>query len=1207
MTLVDKIRVNINSRELTASAEDTILKVALANGIEIPNLCYDNRLKTYGACGVCVVEIDGNPKLQRACSTLAVDGMIIRTDTPRTLAARKVAFELMASDHRGDCRPPCVRACPANTDCQGYVGLIANGQFEEAIKLTKDVIALPASIGRICPHPCETECRRQNVESPVAIAELKRYLGDLDISMGTYVPDQQPPSGKRVAIVGAGPAGLNCAYFLARYGHEVIIFENQPYPGGMLRYGVPEYRLPKEILDAEINTLTKMGVEFRYNVKLGEDLSILYLNKAYDAVFVAIGAWESSNLGCEGQDMEGVLGGIEFLGKVTNSEPLNMGKKVIVVGGGNTAMDVARTAVRLGAERVQVIYRRTRNEMPAEEIEIIEAEEEGVEFSFLVAPLEIIGDGKRAKAVRCQKMSLGEPDASGRRSPIPIPGEEVTFEADLILSAIGQQVNAKSIKELEVTKRGTIGVKPHTFETNLEGVFAGGEAATGPKIAITAIAQGNNAAKVIDSYLNGQIMPVPEPSFITQTDLTEQDFAHIAKQDRGRASVTSVVDEHQRKLSFSAVSETFSEETALQEAARCLECGCQDYFECKLIKYIGNYNINPTEIVGEVHKREEAQTHPFIVRNPDKCILCGQCIRACEEIVGVTALGLEERGFDSKVIPELNLPLEESCCVSCGQCIDVCPTGACMEKVPVSKQVPVEFDNVNTVCNYCGVGCNIVLQAKGNLVFKSLPDRKQDEGVLCVNGRFGIGFINDQSRLKTSVVRRKGKCTNVNLEEALTLTTKNLQLISGQYGSDSVGILASPRFTNGEAFILKKIADKLGTVYVGTMAEKDISGTELVLGYNASSNSYDELYSTDLIISVGNITENNPVMGVKIKNAAQKRGKLVSLSNGQTKMAEYADLSLKLDDGLEFFKSLIKALFDGGYVNQANLETKAVNLTKLIDYVKDAPVSEEANKLAKMYGEAKKAIFVIDDSIVTADAIMLLADIAVITGKIGKPHSGIILMRSNCNSQGFIDMGVKVPGMQIIDQINAGKIKAVLIVGEDPAGTDPKLAEALQKLDFVVTLDTFETATTARSNIVIPIGSFAESRGSFTRSDRKIQTVNPAINPVNKYNVFSTLAKLGQHLGIKTASIKHVTEMLSFEVPEYSGLFLPKNPKIALYTPNSRLNPYGFQVLYTDGYNKEDKKAVLSIPEGNKMFTEKIVYDTVQKKFNQYLKENGLK
>lgn len=631
------IKININDREIVTTPGKSILQIALDNGIEIPHLCYDERIKPYGACGLCVVEIEGNPKLQRACATTAADGMVIKTDTKRTEATRKTALNLLVSDHRGDCRPPCVLACPGHTDCQGYVGLIANGQYKEAVALVKDVIPLPAAIGRVCPHPCETACRRQLVEEPISIAALKTFIGDVSLQEGGYMPEVSESTGKAVAVVGAGPAGLTCAYFLARQGHKVTIFEAMPSPGGMLRYGIPQYRLPKDMLDEEINLILKMGVEIKYNTKIGKDLSLAYLKDQYDAVFLGVGAWQSSEMRCKGEDMGGVLGGIDFLREATLNRNVDLGKKVVVVGGGNTAMDVARTAVRLGAEKVSVLYRRTREEMPAEDIEIEEAEEEGVEFVYLVAPVEIMGDGNKATSIKCQRMRLGEPDASGRRKPEPIPGEEVVFEADTIIGAIGQRVNARDIQGLNLTKSGTIEVKEGTFETNIEGVFAGGDAATGPKIAIEAIAQGKNAASVIGSYLSGRLVGHFEPNYCKQEDLTSKDFEDREKMPR---VTLKVLDKKERRCSFSQVTQTMTEEEARKEASRCLECGCRDYFECQLLKYIHEYNIDTEEKLGEKHKRIEKDDHPFIERNADKCILCGLCIRACDEIMGITAWAL---------------------------------------------------------------------------------------------------------------------------------------------------------------------------------------------------------------------------------------------------------------------------------------------------------------------------------------------------------------------------------------------------------------------------------------------------------------------------------------------------------------------------------------------------------------------------------------
>ena len=294
---MDNLKININGKEVNAVRGQTILEVARQNGIEIPTLCYDERLKSYGGCGLCVVETAGSTKLFRSCATQVAPGMVISTDSPRVRESRKLTLELLLSDHNGDCRGPCVNACPAHLDVQGYVGLIANKQYREALALIKESMPIPASIGRVCPHPCETACRRQLVEEPISIAQLKYFAADKDLeSPEPYLPEKALPTGKNVAIVGAGPAGLTAAYFLARAGHGVTVYDAMPQGGGMLRYGIPEYRLPKAVLDQEIELIEKMGVEFIYNTRVGVDISLDYLKEIYDAVFLGIGAWVSSSI-----------------------------------------------------------------------------------------------------------------------------------------------------------------------------------------------------------------------------------------------------------------------------------------------------------------------------------------------------------------------------------------------------------------------------------------------------------------------------------------------------------------------------------------------------------------------------------------------------------------------------------------------------------------------------------------------------------------------------------------------------------------------------------------------------------------------------------------------------------------------------------------------------------------------------------------------
>ncbi len=671
---MNEIKLTINGKECLGQKGQTILQIAEQSGIDIPTLCHNENVKHYGACGICVVEAANSPKLMRSCSTMAADGMVINTETPRVIQARKIALELLMSDHDGDCRGPCMLNCPAGTDCQLYVKKIAQGDYHGAVETIKEKLPLPASIGRVCPHPCETACRRKLVEEPISIAFLKAFAADKDLASDhPFQADIAPETGKHVAVIGGGPAGLTAAYFLRRHGHKVTIFESMPKLGGMLRYGIPEYRLPKAVLDAEIAAIEAMGVEMKPNFRVGTDATFEEIKNAHDATVVAIGAWSSMKAGCPGEDLEGVWGGIHLLREIALGNRPNIGEKVCVMGGGNTAMDACRSAVRLGAKEVSIVYRRTLDEMPAEKIEIHEAMEEGVTFRFLRNPAEIIGENGKVKAVKLQVMELGEPDASGRRSPVAVEGKFEILEIDSFISAIGQKVLPAGFEALELNRKGIIAADESTFRTNLEGVFAVGDATNrGAGIAIAAIGEANKAAEVVHSYLCGETVPYCAPYYSERKMTAEMLAAHEKK---ARAEMPCKPAEVRIK-DFNEMNLGFTEEQAQAEARRCLECGCHDYYNCSLIKHANRYPIDPKRFEGDKRMTTSETKLVTIERNEGKCILCGLCVRTCDEVAHQGLLGLVGRGFTTVIKPEFRDSAKIAMCADCHKCVDACPTGA---------------------------------------------------------------------------------------------------------------------------------------------------------------------------------------------------------------------------------------------------------------------------------------------------------------------------------------------------------------------------------------------------------------------------------------------------------------------------------------------------------------------------------------------------
>ena len=713
------VNLTINGKAVQAPEGSTILEAARLADIYIPTLCYDEAVEVYGACGLCVVEAQGIPKLLRSCSAKVSEGMVVNTESERVVQSRKIAMELLMSAHDGDCVAPCQLNCPAKTDCQGYVGLIANGEYDAAIKLIKNKIPLPASIGRVCPHPCEKACRRKNVEEPINIAQLKAFAADMDLKSDSYLPECKPASGKTVAIIGGGPAGLTAAYYLTIMGHSVTVYDMMDKMGGMLRYGIPQYRLPKEVLDKEIAIIEKAGVKLVNNVKLGKDFTIKSLKEQNDAVIVAVGAWKSSSMRTPGEDLEGVYGGIDFLRAVIKGNAPEIGEKVAICGGGNTAMDACRTAVRLGAKEVYVIYRRTRNEMPADKLEIDEAEEEGVTYKFLTNPLSFNGENGKLKSVTLQLMELGEPDASGRRKPVPIEGKTEEIELDSVILAIGQKLVAEDVSELTLNNRGNIEADPDFFTTDIEGVFAIGDATNrGASIAIEAIGEADRCARAVDAFLNGQALDTRVP-YISKRDESTIDYSDREQKSRLNPKVLAP---KVRNKNFDEVSLGFTEEEAQEEAKRCLECGCREYFKCKLLKVAQRYDIMPERFKGVMPQKYTHDENAFIERNTAKCILCGLCVRSCREVMNLSSIGLLGRGFTTDVSPAFSLPLDRTNCNNCGLCVQLCPTGSLTEKFALDKQVPLDEEYTEEFVDIDGKQASVKVSRYNGKVLRVIPN-----------------------------------------------------------------------------------------------------------------------------------------------------------------------------------------------------------------------------------------------------------------------------------------------------------------------------------------------------------------------------------------------------------------------------------------------------------------------------------------------------
>ena len=1166
------ITIELNGKTVQGFKGETIYECASRHGIEIPTLCHDPRIEPYSSCYVCVVEVEGMRGHQPSCSTQITEGMKVNTEKESVKLARKTALDLLLSNHYADCLGPCKQHCPAGVDVQGYISLIDKGRYSDAVALIKETNPLPAICGRVCVRPCEAACRRNLLDegAPVGIDYLKRFAADYDLTSPTkFIPKIKPETGKKVAIIGAGPGGLSTAHFLRLEGHQVEIFEAAPNPGGWLRYGIPEYRLPNDILDKEVENITDLGVKIHYNKNLGGNLSYAEIRDNFDATVLTIGSQKGTLVGCPGDDAENVFAGITFLKnmEMTGQRPDFSGKTVVVVGGGNTAMDCCRTAVRGNAAKVYVVYRRTEKEMPANPIEIHESKLEGVEYLFLTNPVEIIKDEKNTlQKVKLIRMALGEPDASGRRRPVPVADSEFEIEADYVLAAIGQKTDVNFIDninehstngKLAVNRWGDIDANKHTLQTGIASVFAAGDGVTGPATIIEAIAQAKIAANSCHQYLNGLAITPPPKEFLSKKEnfkMQEKNdyIGHFPHQKRHEMPVLPA-DE---RINFKEVELGYEDEAVAQmEASRCLECGCTAYFDCDLKKHSTTYQAEQKSYPGEFQEHQVDFRHPFIEIDNNKCILCSRCIRICSEVVGANALGLINRGFKSFVAPSMGLPLQETSCESCGMCITTCPTGALTENYSF-KPGPLKLEPIETIDMFGSEGYEINLMHHKGQFYKATPRKGEINRPNYINRRafFGYKLFNNPGRINTPWLKTKDGFKAITFDEAYEIISDRIKKVK----PDENAFFGGARLTNEELYLIQKLA-RAGAK-TNNVSSFHYMGRGDGYFHNSNENaSYCDIRGgSKIFVAGGELHHDHPVINHLIFNTKHKEDvKLVHITTlKNSSFSKKADQVIKIDNYFYFIQAVNRWLLANNMQNGMFIkdrtegfeEYKAALLNADFDQMLEFAGTDENTvaAFAKDYNEEMNAIMIFQEKALSANASMAMHNLAMITGKLGKTANGLIALKEKNNGHGIFDMGVchkiGIGAEPILDEdlqyrmqfkwkvdelpftINSvyklfrgGKIKNAFIFGEDPVGCaldKDDIKQQFLRIEFKVVQDLWMSDTARMADLVMPASMPWEFGGTYTNSQRKIQQIEKQLEVDIKDSSFKQLVKILEKTGI---------------------------------------------------------------------------------------------